>query len=119
MNYKPFGKRLIIRIITCKEIEIAGQKLTIAKGVNQYGKSQKEWEQDLWAEVIKLGRDITPEDDLKEGDVIFIQGSAGRWIDADIAKSAATHRIIDYYDVLMVDPDKKALLTEHEASNHA
>lgn len=110
INYKPLGSRVIVRIISKTEVKIAGQTLTIARGVNKYGSASKEWEDTvLSAEVIKVGPDSK---DIAGGDVVILPGYAGKWIDSDIAGSAETHRIVDEADILAIDEDATAKLRQ-------
>lgn len=105
MNYKPLGSRLIVKILESKEVEVAGMKLSVAKGVNKFGKASHEWESNtLFAQVIKRGDGVT---DVEENDVVVISGLAGHWLDKDLhASDWNTHRVIDESDILCIDIDQ-------------
>lgn len=117
MNYKPLGSRVLIKVLTRTEIEIAGITLAVSRGVNKYGKAPKETdEQILHCEVLKKGDSAL---DVEIGDVVIIAGYAGRWIDADIADAPQTHRIVDESDILAIDLEQTEKLKSQEAAHVA
>lgn len=116
LKYKPLGSRVLVKILTKTEIKVAGQTLLVAKGVNKYGKTKHEWNEEvLRALVLRRGEDAT---DIEDGDVVLIDGAAGKHVDWDISESTDTHRVIYQDEIIAVDVEEtESLKNKQETAN--
>lgn len=115
MNFKPLGSRVLLRVTEIKEVKIAGQTLTIAKGVDKFGKTKHEWDDAVVrAEVIKLGELA---DKVEVGDIVLVGGAVGVHVDGVAVSSEQDHRMVHEDDIIAIDIEATELARKKELSH--
>lgn len=113
MNFKPLGSRVLVKVVERREIKIAGQTLTVARGVNKHGRAKHEWEDEIVrALVVRVGELTTQ---VSEGDVVILGGAAGIHVDGNAVDSDQDHRMVHEDELIAIDLDATEINKEKQA----